>query len=463
MAALLINRDKKQLSEWIGKDCHFKLLYKISRDGCTPQKFHELCDNKGPTVTIFYNTDNNVYGGYASESWKSEGEWYTDKNSFLFKLYTISKWQPKIFPLKGGKTSNLYFDSGNGPQFEDLMSFENKVDSTLGNFSLNSDNMFESRYYDSKNEDAQSIANGHNNVTDMEVYLIKDGLPVSWRQSPAWEEQTLHTLKDSIRSFSPLKDSNVSEVNILLVGHVGAGKSSLLNTINSIFRGEISSRAWTGSSQHSLTTSFNKFRVRDQSSGNFLKFRLCDTRGLEESLGIKNDDIVYILDGNLPNNYKFNPVAAASSDINGFQKHPTLKDKIHLVVFVLDGSTFDVIPEGISKKLMDIREMIIDRGIPLLVFATKIDKVCSLVDENVQEVFHSQAVKEMVENIADSIAIPKAHVLPVKNYEREGCLETDVSILALNALKQALVFTNDFLENQCELLEKGATQLNVKD
>ncbi|XP_062622114.1 interferon-induced protein 44-like [Saccostrea cucullata] len=457
MTALLITRDKKQLSEWIGKDCHFKLLYKISRDGCTPQKFHELCDNKGPTVTIFYNTDNNVYGGYASESWKSEGGWYTDENSFLFKLYTSSKWQPTIFPLKGGQTSNLYFNSGYGPKFEDLKSFENKVDSTLGSFSLTPDNMFQSRYYDSKNED------GHNNVTDMEVYLIKDRLTVPWRQSPAWEQQTLHNLRDFIRSFSPLKDSKVSEVNILLIGQVGAGKSSLLNTFNSIFRGEISSRAWTGSAQHSLTTSFNKLRVRDQSSGNFLKFRLCDTRGLEESLAIKNEDIVYILDGNLPNNYKFNPVAAASTDINGFQKHPTLKDKIHVVVYVLNGSTFDVIPEWIFKKLKDIREMIIDRGIPLLVFVTKIDKVCSSVDDDIQEVFHSQVIKEMVDKIAEGITIPRAHVLPVKNYEREGCLETDISILALNALKQALLFTNDFLENQCELFEESATQLNGKD
>lgn len=35
----------------------------IEPEGGSAKMFHELCDNKGPTVTIFFNTDNNVYGG----------------------------------------------------------------------------------------------------------------------------------------------------------------------------------------------------------------------------------------------------------------------------------------------------------------------------------------------------------------------------------------------------------------
>lgn len=46
----------------------------------------------------------------------------------------------------------------------------------------------------------------------------------------------------------------ISEVNILLVGQINAGKSSFFNSLNSIFRGEISSRACAGTSPHSLTT-----------------------------------------------------------------------------------------------------------------------------------------------------------------------------------------------------------------
>jgi hypothetical protein len=44
----------------------------------------------------------------------------------------------------------------------------------------------------------------------------------------------------------------------LLVGQVGAGKSSFFNTINSIFRGYITSQACSGNAEHSLTTVVSK-------------------------------------------------------------------------------------------------------------------------------------------------------------------------------------------------------------
>ncbi|XP_056000062.1 interferon-induced protein 44-like [Ostrea edulis] len=460
---------QNQLSEWIDRECHLELLYKISVHGGTADKFHELCDDKGPTVTIFYNTDNNVYGGYTSLSWKSEGSWCTDKLSFLFKLYTNKIWEPRKFTLSKTNTDmNVLFDSRYGPKFENLKSFNTSVDKTSGYYSLSKGGLFGGSYYDMGGENAQSVANGHNNVTDLEVYLVKDGpeesITVPWRDPPGWKSQTLMELKDYVIDYRPPEEMEAPEANVLLVGQIGAGKSSLLNTMNSIFKGEMTSRAWTGSSENSLTTSFNKFRIRDPSTRKFLNFRLCDTRGLEENMCMKNEDMALILDGHIPHNYTFNPVAQASNDVPGFHKQPTSKDKIHVIVFVVDGSTVDVMPEGVlKKKIKDIKCMAIDRGIPLLVYITKIDKVWPLVDKDVTEVFFSRPVEEMVNKVADVIAIPRAHILPVKNYENEGCLKTKINILALKALKMAL-FADDFLENQSELqLLQQTKRLNVKD
>lgn len=39
-----------------------------------------------------------------------------------------------------------------------------------------------------------------------------------------------------------------------------------------------------------------------------------------------------------------------------------MKDRIHTVVFVIDSSNVEVMPDGIVKKLKDIKEMLIDRG-----------------------------------------------------------------------------------------------------
>lgn len=161
--------------------------------------------------------------------------------------------------------------------------------------------------------------------------------------------QSFQELKEFVANYKPLEEMKIPEVNILLIGQVGAGKSSFLNTINSIFKGGISSRACTGSAENSLTKSvsrrlwhyqnnvlierihvksclecylsfslffyqFEKFRIRDPSTKKYLRFRICDTRGVEKGLSIKSEDLGLILDGNLPNHYMVLDVVSSSTD-----------------------------------------------------------------------------------------------------------------------------------------------------
>ncbi|XP_065936886.1 interferon-induced protein 44-like [Magallana gigas] len=318
MSGFLTHKDKTQLSKWMSRDSQFCLLYKLSRDGVPPQRFHELCDNKGPTVTILYNTDNNVYGGYLSDSWGntyvpdnwgSTGSWCTDQRAFLFKLYSAGNWKPKKFPYICGETH--YQASICGPCFFSLRTFySNKEDkiSRKNYYQLSTDSFFDGKRFDMKGETAQSVANGHNNVTDLEVYLVKDKeLIVPWRETPEWNSQTLQELKDFVAKYEPLEEINIQEVNILLLGQVGAGKSSFINTINSIFKDELSCRACIGSEKHSITKKFEKFRIRDHSTKKYLRFRICDTRGVDERMSIDSEELSFILDGNLPNHYKKYP------------------------------------------------------------------------------------------------------------------------------------------------------------
>lgn len=60
-------------------------------------------------------------------------------------------------------------------------------------------------------------------------------------------------LMESIKMYKPTV-SSVSQVRVLLIGPVGAGKSSFFNSINSVFRGHVTSQAIAGSSTTSLTT-----------------------------------------------------------------------------------------------------------------------------------------------------------------------------------------------------------------
>lgn len=62
----------RDLKKFIGTKDHWTLLYRGSDEGFSAQKFHEKCDNKGPTVTLVRTEKNNVFGGYASQSWTSD-------------------------------------------------------------------------------------------------------------------------------------------------------------------------------------------------------------------------------------------------------------------------------------------------------------------------------------------------------------------------------------------------------
>ncbi|XP_062573345.1 interferon-induced protein 44-like [Saccostrea cucullata] len=177
---------------------------------------------------------------------------------------------------------------------------------------------------------------------------------------------------------------------------------------------------------------------------------------MEKALSIKEEDLRFMLDGNLPNHYIFNPVDSASAKVPGFVKDPTLKDRMHVVVFVIDGSTLDVLPEDTLKKLKDFKTMVVDRGIPQLVLLTKMDKVCVFVEKDISNMFVSEVVEGLVNKAADVIGIPRSHVLPEKNYEKETLLNTNVNILALGALRQALLFADDFLENQFEIEQENS-------
>lgn len=95
-------------------------------------------------------------------------------------------------------------------------------------------------------------------------------------------------------------------------------------------------------------------------------------------------------------------------------------------------------------------------GIPHVVILTNIDKICCLENDNVQKFFTNGLVETAVSNTARVIGLPRSHVLPVKNYEKETQLKTNINILALIALRRLLMFADDYLENQYDQEQENA-------
>lgn len=65
--------------------------------------------------------------------------------------------------------------------------------------------------------------------------------------------RTKNRLVEVIQNYEPIIQT-VEAARILLVGPVGAGKSSFFNSINSVFRGNMTSQAIAGTAHKSVTT-----------------------------------------------------------------------------------------------------------------------------------------------------------------------------------------------------------------
>uniref|UniRef100_A0A8C7WVV6 G domain-containing protein n=1 Tax=Oryzias sinensis TaxID=183150 RepID=A0A8C7WVV6_9TELE len=254
-------------------------------------------------------------------------------------------------------------------------------------------------------------------------------------------------LMDRIESFKP-SISSVSEARVLLVGPVGAGKSSFFNSFKSIFKGHITSQATPGTSSTSEVNALSKHTLTSKS----LPLVFCDTMGLEaeEKAGLNIDDISNIINGHIPDRYQFNSSVPLQSEAQGFRKNPELKDKIHCVAYVIDASKISIMSQNMEDKLKDIRKTVNSSGITQLVLLTKIDEVCPLVKEDITNVYKSIYIKELMQEASIRIGVPLFCIVPVKNYSEVLELDTNIDILLLSAVDQMLHLVDDFFDEHRE-------------
>jgi hypothetical protein len=81
-------------------------------DGFEATKFHSLCDNKGPTLSIIKTTSGHTFGGYTKAYWESSGGYKHDTSSFLFSVDKLTK-----YPITKDYDKAIYCNSSYGPLF----------------------------------------------------------------------------------------------------------------------------------------------------------------------------------------------------------------------------------------------------------------------------------------------------------------------------------------------------------
>ena len=101
------------LKKWINpnKNLTAKLLYRLSDNGDKYETFHELCDKKGPTLTLFQFKENwHKIGIYTPLSWDKNISEKNDMETFIFNLNKEEKYQ-KLKPEYSLRDQN----NNNGP------------------------------------------------------------------------------------------------------------------------------------------------------------------------------------------------------------------------------------------------------------------------------------------------------------------------------------------------------------
>ncbi|XP_024299567.1 interferon-induced protein 44 isoform X1 [Oncorhynchus tshawytscha] len=433
-SSLSVEQEKKLLSLFGHVRLH--LLYKASVQSYMHSAFHNRCDGQGPTVLVAYNKAGFVFGGYISKNYAQTNQAINDDKAFL---YSITDQREK--PLRVSSTDGQYgFTDGKNGLNVGVLWFLNNNTSTVQIVAGNS--------YTFEGEEM------HGNdlqLTECEVYRVEDCgglLKTPWREID-WEGySTKERLMDYIKNYKP-EVKSVVQARVLLVGPVGAGKSSFFNSINSVFKGHVTGQANTGSAGTSLTTQFRTYSIKAEQGGKALPLVLCDTMGLEEgpSAGLDIDDVNGILKGHVQDRYQFNPSMSVQTDGVGFCKSPSLKDTIHCVVYVLDACKFTLLSAKMVDKLAAIRKGINKQGVPQLVLLTKVDEACPLVRDDLTNIYLSHYIERMTREVSGCLGVSQSCVLPVKNYSRELELDVHTDILLLTAVVQMLRYSNSYFDD----------------
>ncbi|KAK9533879.1 hypothetical protein VZT92_008972 [Zoarces viviparus] len=412
------------------------LLYKASVHGFTALAFHNRCDIQGPTVIVAYNDGGFVFGAYTSQDYTQSGAKVSDEEAFL---YSISAGGSKPLRVAGINRQCAFTDEATGPNYGALVFLHENAAKIISNPGEN----FTFQAAEMHGEDLA--------LTEFEVYRVEglgDLLAKPWRNI-CWTAERRQQLMKDIQSYNP-EIKTVQQARVLLVGPVGAGKSTFFNSVNSVFRGNMTSQAIAGTAGKSVTTQFRTYTIKAGKGGGLVPLILCDTMGLEENAeaGLNIEDLVNIFRGHIKDRYQLNPFTPLQMDSPGFKKQATLNDVIHCVVYVVDTCKVSLLTQKMLDKFADIRKKTNNLGIPQILLMTKVDEACPLVAEDLKNVYCSVYIQRKARELSEFFGIPLSCVLPVKSYSDELELDQDIDILLLTAVQQMLNYTDSFFENQ---------------
>ncbi|KAJ4932690.1 hypothetical protein JOQ06_011105 [Pogonophryne albipinna] len=263
-----------------------------------------------------------------------------------------------------------------------------------------------------------------------------------WRNVP-WGNKVREL--QIVKEYQPFKDK--VQLRFMLYGPVGAGKSSFINSVESVLRGKITDRAKTDAiSGKSFTTSYKAYKIQKGGPGTHYPFVFNDVMGLEKDEGVCVEDIKLAMKGHVKNGYTFNPLSSLSENNQHYNRDPSLNDTVHVLVCVIPGNIARLQDDSV-RKLREVRLAARDMGIPEIAILTKIDEACPAVGRDIRNVYKSNYLKNKIEEVSGVLGVPQNRIFPVKNYHSEIDTNDDTDTLILSALRRMIESGEDFVND----------------
>ncbi|CAO2600436.1 Interferon-induced protein 44 [Lemmus lemmus] len=342
---------KKCLQNYFGEK-QFCLLYKASVQKFSPQNLFWTCWDHGPTMLVLYNEgcEDCVVGAYLKEGFRKE---------------TISI---TLFALQETEVTECTI----GPYLPTSMFYDRKTFDSIPEFYIV---LGEEKNLTISSETLEKLGLPHRystmSIQECEVFRCEELLDErKTRDIDLMQNRLLHAL----RTYKPYGD-RVPQARILLLGPIGAGKSSFVNSVKSIFRGSITHQAVVGCDRNGISDTYRTYSVKYRGDDSPLPFVLCDSLGLSQNAGLHTDDLANILTGHIPDRYQFNFKKPITSDHPNYIRGILLQNIIHCVVLVFDIRSVEHLSYGMVAKIKRIRRMLIQFGFLHVVLLTHVDSL----------------------------------------------------------------------------------------
>ncbi|KAG9276837.1 interferon-induced protein 44-like isoform X3 [Astyanax mexicanus] len=265
---------------------------------------------------------------------------------------------------------------------------------------------------------------------------LKEWRKVEWNQDIMIRE---------LRDFN-IRREEVEQLNFLLYGPVGAGKSSVINTIKTIFERRLYVNCLAAEGSTSQTLYYKKCEVGNSKDG-FLPFTFNDIMGVEEGdqSGVHTDDIISALKGHVKEGYPFNPNSPLTEHNHYYLKNPTMSDRIHCLVCVIQADRIFMMDEDTIQKMQRVREEAKRMALPHVILMTHVDTTCEMTKKDLRSVYKSKRINKKIEECRVALGVQKSCIFPVKNYYEEKDINEDINCLMLDALTKIVHWADDYV------------------